>query len=121
MTTWTVPATILRVVDGDTLDLDLDLGWHITYHAKIRLVGVNCPEMSTAAGKVARTFTDRWAMGVDDPDWTGPARPYLPAIVVSHSLDKYGRVLGDLYRADPAAPHQHLNAELITAGHAVKA
>lgn len=121
MTTWTVPATIVRVVDGDTLEVDLDLGWRITYHAKVRLAGVNCPELRTDAGVQARNFTSRWTMGIDDSDWWGIEQPHVPITVVSRSLDKYGRVLGDVYRTDPNAPVRHLNAAILAAGHGVVA
>lgn len=126
MTTWTVPAIIIRVVDGDTVDAELDLGWHITFHSKIRLAGVNCPEMSTPEGVPARAFTINWlnaAMPVGD---SGPLA--APVTVVSHSLDKYGRVLADIYSPPPGttkglvlplASQRHLNADLLTAGHAV--
>lgn len=114
MTVWTVPATIVRVIDADTIETDLDLGWHLTYRAKIRLAGVNAPELTTAAGKTARA----WLV-----DYLAAAGSVT---VVSHSLDKYGRVLGDVYWWDtstgivpPLASQHHLNADLLSAGHAV--
>lgn len=121
MPVWTVPATITRVVDADTLEADLDLGWRITYHAKIRLAGVNAPERHTLAGNTAR----QWVIDALQPD---PAAFAAPVTVVSHSLDKYGRVLADVYLPDPH-PHialpvtarPHLNRMLLDAGHAVPA
>lgn len=100
MTTWTVPATVVRVVDADTLECDLDLGWRITYRAKVRLAGVNAPEMSTPEGKAARA----WVAEVLIAQVT----------VVSHSLDKYGRVLGEVRVGD-----WDLATALLEAGHAV--
>lgn len=114
MPVWTVPATVTRVVDGDTLLADLDLGWHITYHAKIRLAGINCPERNTTAGSAALAF-------VIDRLRPAPGLTPTPIKVVSRSLDKYGRVLGDVfYDLDPTgAGRRHLNADLVNAGHAV--
>ena len=40
-------STVTRVVDGDTIDVDLDLGFDIKYHVRIRLVGINTPESRT--------------------------------------------------------------------------
>jgi endonuclease YncB( thermonuclease family) len=119
MTVWTVPATVLRVVDGDTLEVLLDLGWHVTYKAKLRLAGVNAPEMSTEEGGVARSWVvARLMIRVGDDYGT------RPIIVMSHSLDKYGRVLGTVYwdeKTPGSATVQRfcLNDELLKAGHAV--
>ena len=40
-------ATVERVVDGDTIDVTLDLGFSIQYQARIRLHGINTPESRT--------------------------------------------------------------------------
>ncbi len=82
---WTVPGIVLRVLDGDTNEADLDLGWNVWMRTtKIRLAGVNCPEMNTAAGKIAAARTrELCPVGAE-------------VLVMSHSLDKYGRVLGNV-------------------------
>ena len=88
MTTWTVPATVARVVDADTLALVLDLGWHIALTTNARVAGIDAPELSTAEGKAARDYV----------------RELLPAgapvTFVSRQLDKYGRPLGSVALAD---------------------
>lgn len=50
-------ATVLRVHDGDTVVLDVDLGFrsHIV-EMPIRILGINAPELSTTAGKAALAF-----------------------------------------------------------------
>ena len=40
-------ATVTHVVDGDTMDVTLDLGFDILYNNRIRLVGINTPESRT--------------------------------------------------------------------------
>lgn len=115
MTVWTVPATVLRVVDGDTLMLHLDLGWHISYEARCRLIGVNAPELDTDAGVAARL----WVI-----DRLGKARVYgidthEPVTLVSHALDKYGRPLGQVLVSTPQGETFDLGLELLEAGHAV--
>lgn len=50
-------AALHRVIDGDSFHLRLDLGFHVGLTVPVRLRGVDTPEMSTAAGKLARTFT----------------------------------------------------------------
>ena len=88
MTDWAVPATVSRVIDGDTVVVSADLGWHISLTSSVRLYGVDCPELNTDEGKVARDFVKDLL-----PDGT-------PITLVSHKLlgatDKYGRVLGSI-------------------------
>lgn len=38
-------ATVVRVLDGDTLDLDVDLGLRVHVQARVRLQGINAPEL----------------------------------------------------------------------------
>lgn len=47
-------AHVARVVDADTLELDVDLGFRVTIRVAVRVRGVDAPELSTVAGKVAR-------------------------------------------------------------------
>lgn len=118
MTVWTVPASVLRVVDGDTLEVLLDLGWRVTMKAKVRLAGVNSPEIATPEGVAARRWVEQQLVSGD---------PYVfhPVTVVSHSLDKYGRVLGDVIypvSGEPAGfpkEYRSLGPALMAADHAV--
>lgn len=54
-----VPGSV-RVIDGDTMELTLDLGFYITHRLTVRLAGLNCPEMNTAEGVAARDFVNAW-------------------------------------------------------------
>jgi endonuclease YncB( thermonuclease family) len=81
---WTVPATVVRIVDGDTVELNLDLGWRITMTANCRILGINAPELSTAAGQAARSYAE------------GLLPPGAEVVFQSRKLDKYGRPLGDI-------------------------
>jgi len=49
-------AQLVRVVDGDTVDISVDLGFHISQQIRVRLNGINSPETSTPAGKGAKSF-----------------------------------------------------------------
>jgi endonuclease YncB( thermonuclease family) len=102
-TTWTVPATVVHVVDGDTVKLRLDLGWNIYLETNCRIDGIDTPELNTAAGKKARD----WARGQLPP---GAAVTY-----VSRQLDKYGRPLGQLLYGRPVRDYA---AAAMVAGHA---
>lgn len=98
-------ARIRKVVDGDTVDLDVDLGFSVHMHQRVRLIGVNCAEHGTIAGDDATAYTKAWF------------EQYGPDVVlrtVKDRNDKYGRMLGQI-----AASTRILNDDLITAGHAV--
>ena len=47
-------ATVTKVIDGDSIDLIVDLGFHISVAIRTRLLGIDAPETSTPGGKVAR-------------------------------------------------------------------
>ncbi len=98
-----VPATVVRVIDGDTIVLDLDLGWHITRRESCRIRGVNAPERGTPEGRVATAWAQREL----------PAG--LPVLFTSQELDKYGRPLGDIDYGD----RKTYGVELLAAGLAV--
>lgn len=53
---FTYTATIRKVVDGDTLDVALAIAPGYTHRLKLRLRGLDCPEISTAAGRAAKAF-----------------------------------------------------------------
>lgn len=79
----------VRVVDGDTLEGDIDLGFGVMLSAtKVRLSGINCPEKDTEAGKLAKVFTEQWIDRILD------SKVDVIVLVKNHKKDKYGRVLG---------------------------
>lgn len=71
-------ATVLSVHDGDTLTLNVDLGFYLRMQMPCRVLGVNAPELSTTAGKAARDF-----MATLCPVGT-------PVLLQSVKDDKYG-------------------------------
>lgn len=116
MTVWAVPATIRRVIDGDTIVVDLDLGWNTwRLNQSVRLLGCNTPEVRTAdhAGTAAKAYTSRVLVD-GNGDW-------YPIEVESHSLDHFGRVLGRIRWYDEDGHWHDLTAELLETGHAVPA
>jgi micrococcal nuclease len=51
---YTYAATVVKVIDGDTIDLTMDLGFYVKYSIRTRLRGVNAPEVREEAGKMVR-------------------------------------------------------------------
>jgi micrococcal nuclease len=100
-------ARLLRVIDGDTFDVSLDVGFRSTRTERLRLLGVNCPERhgpTAQAGLFAKEFTERWFVNAS-----------LVLTVETFKSDVFGRYLARVYRADGRC----LNDDLLKAGHAV--
>lgn len=110
---YTYKARVTKVVDGDTVDVIIDLGFDIHFSCRIRLYGINTPESRTkdlaekTRGLASKAYVQDW---VD-----GSSEVYLKTL--KDATGKYGRVLGILY-AD-ADMKVSLNDQLIDAGHAV--
>lgn len=61
-------ARVVRVVDGDTFDADISLGFHASMTLRLRLLGVDSPEMNglpKGAGKAAKDFATARLLGRD--------------------------------------------------------
>lgn len=83
-------ATVINIVDGDTVDLNIDLGFHIWVTKRVRLSGIDAPERFTADGKTTTEFVKQFI-------------PVGSKVFIKTSLDgsdKYGRVLGEIYRPE---------------------
>jgi len=115
-------AELVRVVDGDTVDLIVDLGFDTSRKERFRLYGVDAPEMNTAEGKAAK----KWLWDALQP----LEAIYVQTIQLSTKTkrDKYGRFLAVLHddlgdidanRAmkTPVCPVS-INAQMIAEGHA---
>jgi micrococcal nuclease len=107
-------ATPLNTVDGDTIDLMVDLGFDIHKKIRVRLYGVNAPESRTtnkeekALGLKAKQFTKDWLK----------ANPWVFVNTIPDKNDKYGRVLAKIYSSDDIYDTKTvcLNADLINSG-----
>jgi micrococcal nuclease len=100
-------AILRRVVDGDTLELDIDVGFRMHYFCKCRLARVNAPEMLEFGGVQARLFVE-----AELAKATG-------IVVTSKRLDKYGRVLGEVRFTRGIEPDEWINLSdlLLSTGH----
>jgi micrococcal nuclease len=106
-------AKLLRVVDGDTLDLEIDLGFKCYQHIRVRLKGVNTPEIygvkkgsvEYTAGLIASDATKEW-FEVHAPDGQ--------ILVKTYKTGKYGRWLATIRDLDT---ENHLNEHLDALGY----
>ena len=85
--------TVERVVDGDTVDVTLDLGFDILHKCRVRLYGIDTPESRTrnkdekVRGKMAGAFLKE---AIEDGE------KIVIQTKLKDSKGKYGRVLGDI-------------------------
>lgn len=83
-------AHIIRVVDGDTVVLDVDVGFGMwRRNESYRLLRINAPEMRYKAGKAAKAFLI-----------VVLAEKGMDATVTTHKSDVYGRFLAEVVLAD---------------------
>jgi hypothetical protein len=57
---WTYRAALIQVIDGDTLRLEIDLGFHVHTQQDIRLLAVSAPETNQPGGNEARAWVTQW-------------------------------------------------------------
>lgn len=110
-------ATLRRVVDGDTLDLDVDLGFGVTIQQRFRVYGINAPEIFSA-----KVGTDERAKGEAAKQFVSQQLP--PVFTVKTYKDgqeKYGRYLCDVLYVDSNGVEHNLALEMTAAGHANRA
>jgi len=104
---------LIKVIDGDTVDFEVDLGFGMKFGERFRLYGINTPEIRTR-------FKEEKAKGY-------AAKKYLRDKLKNNSesliiktykdkKDKYGRYLCEIFYGKKQT---NLNLELVRMGHAV--
>ena len=107
-----------RVIDGDTIDANIDLGFDISTKKRIRFMGINTPESRTrdleekARGLAAKDRVKQLLEGAKE------------ITLQSHGVGKYGRCLGELFvdvvDGKEKMTLESINELLIKEGHAVE-
>ena len=102
---------LVRVIDGDTIDVDIDLGFGVWLKKqRIRLYGIDTPESRTSDdvekiyGNAAKDFLIKWT-GAGD----------LTIKTHKDERGKFGRILGEIWTIDT-----NINDKMIEKHHAVK-
>lgn len=114
--TWAFDANMLNVVDGDTVDVELDIGFHTRRIERLRLLGVNTPELHATdpqvrtAAAAAKLFTVQWMHAHISPAAEWSFR------VQTEKTDAFGRYLATVWAIDDGSC---LNDELLAQGFAV--
>ena len=122
---FTYAAKLIEVVDGDTVDLLIDLGFGVHVKERCRLYGIDAPEMPTDAGRAAKAYLES-LLGASIELFVATRKMTRKP---KEKTDKYGRYLAVLYdnyhdvEADVDetkinAMPTSINARMICAGHA---
>jgi len=116
---YTYNATVVKIVDGDTIDAEIDLGFDIKIKKRIRLSGINAPESRTrnlAEKKMGLASKARLKEMLE-----GSANEFE---LESQDIGKYGRVLGKLHISKLSGRETItkvcVNDQLIEEGYAVE-
>ena len=108
---------INRVLDGDTIDVTIDLGFDLYKKERVRIAGVDTPEKRT------RDLEEQ-ALGIDATNWlkkkledtiAGDGDELTIRTELVGGMGKYGRLLGWLYVGEDTVS---LNEKMITEGYA---
>ena len=101
-------ATLVKIVDGDTVDVLIDLGFNTTKKERVRLLGIDTPESATKdlaekkLGIEAKEYITQWFA------------KNTPFRLQTTKDDKYGRILGVFTGLDGKT----LNSRLVDEGYA---
>jgi micrococcal nuclease len=103
---------VTKVVDGDTIDVDIDLGFDISFSSRVRLAGIDTPESRT---------TDKMekALGLEAKAYLKHEIEAAKSVVIKtekmDSSEKYGRILGWVFLDGSSIS---LNEKMIADGYA---
>ena len=108
---------VVKIIDGDTADFILDLGFDLYKKERVRVAGVDTPEKRT------KNLEEK-ALGIDATNWL---KEKLESTIAGDDelsvrtelvggVGKYGRLLGWLYIGDESVS---LNEQMITEGYAL--
>ncbi len=112
--TYLYSATVTGVIDGDTIDVDIDLGFEVTRHARLRLSSIDAPSRDTEKGRAARDALTR------------SLHRAQTVAIVTERIDLHGRYVVHLFSSprrittlDCFSSGKYENEALVSAGHAV--
>lgn len=97
-------ASVVKVVDGDTIWLDIDLGFEVRQRHSVRLADINAPEHGTPEGDAATAWLIARLTNINK----------VLITTIKDRREKYGRYLVVLWIGTT-----NVNEEMVAAGHAV--
>jgi len=115
-------AQIMRVIDGDSVEVIVDCGFGIAFRMKARLYAINAPEMKTDEGKRAKialtNLLNKYSLSTEM--WSHSVKTHKQSS--KNDMDasgKYGRWLIEIIgKRKPDGTLVNLNQEMVALGHA---
>ena len=107
---------VKRVVDGDTMDVILDLGFDVLHSVRVRLSGIDTPESRTrdldekARGKLSKAYLKESIKG----------KKIVLRTKLKDSRGKFGRVIAEVWAEFEEGSMRNVNELMIKECHAVK-
>lgn len=103
---YTRRAFVTRVIDGDSLEAEVDLGYHIKISERFRVLGIDTPEMYGSErpyGEIAKEFVTENLLGKE-------------VSIRSHKTDSFRRWLADIFYTNEEGQEINLATELLKRG-----
>lgn len=111
---YTYKAKLVRIIDGDTVDAEIDLGFGVFINQRVRLYGINTPETRT--------------LDLEEKERGLAAKSRLVELLpkefiietILNKRGKYGRILGILHVDNEDGSRININETLVKEGYAVE-
>ncbi len=100
---YTYKGSVVRVIDGDTVEVDISAGFHLTARHRVRLLGCDTPERGEFGWYTATQFT---LSKLND----------LEVFIRTIKDDAFGRYLADIWYESHTGELIHFNEELRQSG-----
>jgi micrococcal nuclease len=112
---YTYSAKLIRVIDGDTIDLEIDLGFDISIRQRLKLYGVDTPDSRSVN-------SDTKQKGLEAKQRLTELLPrQFKITTILNKRGKYGRVLGTIFLTEKDSGNEvNVNELMVTEGHAIK-
>ena len=95
----TYASEVIKVIDGDTLDLEIDVGFKAKHEHRVRFRGIDCPEIGTPEGKKAKAFVEKELNKciITKPLFKGSHANRPLVVIKTFKYGMYGRYIVDIY------------------------
>ena len=111
---YTYKAKLVRVINGDTLDIEIDLGFDLVTRQRLKLYGINTPDSKSPDNDIKQK-------GLDVKNRLIEVLPKeFTVTTILNKRGKYGRILGNIYIVDEKNNKVCINELLVEEGHATR-
>ena len=109
---YTYKAKLVRVINGDTLDIEIDLGFDLSIKQRLKLYGVDTPDSRSTDLEIRQKGLDVKQRLID------VLTKEFTVTTILNKRGKYGRILGNIYIVDEKDNKVCINELLVEEGHA---